>query len=115
MGWLNWLRQYSYIAGWLSPTIALIGMLIRGGGSKGSTLDWARMMLYVGFLTCLAAVFTPVLEDPSRVFAGCGVVAMSIYFMVQSDYDATVRRDAERKAHGLPVSSKPQSGERLTQ
>jgi hypothetical protein len=102
MGFLNWLKQYSYIAGWLSPAIALTGMLIRGGGKKDNALDWARMMLYIGFLTCLAAVFTPVLEDYSRTFAGCGVVSMSIYFMVQSNHDATLRRDAERKAHGLP-------------
>jgi hypothetical protein len=106
MSFLDGLKQYSYVAGWLSPTIALVGMLIRGGGTKKSELDWARMMLYIGFLTCLAAVFTPVIDDIARFFAGAGVVAMAIYFMVQSDYDADVVREAKRKElnSGKPVA-----------
>jgi hypothetical protein len=98
---MDWMRQYSYIAAWLSPVIALVGMLIRGG-AKGSSIDWARMMLYIGFLTCLAAVFTPVLENASRVFAGFVVGAVSIFFMCQGGLDAGVRRQAERKEKGLP-------------
>jgi len=108
MTWLIWLKQYSYIAGWLSPIIALVGMMFKGAGSKEAGLDWARMMLYLGFLTCLAAVFTPVIDDTARIFAGCGVVSMSIYFMVESREDACLRRDTHRKANGLPIPA-PQS------
>lgn len=108
MTWLDWLKQNSFLAGWLSPAIALTGMMIRGGGTKGNTLDWARMMLYICFLTCLAAVFTPAIGDSSRLFAGCGVVSLSIYFMAQSHEDAELRRAAERKARGLPDPPTPQ-------
>ncbi|WP_433973624.1 hypothetical protein [Tunturiibacter lichenicola] len=101
MGFLNWLKNYSYLAGWFSPAIALIGMMIRGGGTKDNALDWARMMLYIAYLTSLAAVFTPVLDDSSRIFAGCGLAVLTIYFMVQSDHDATVHREAQRKAIGI--------------
>src|ERR1039458_9780193 len=66
---MDWLKNNAYIAGWLSPAIALIGMLIRGGGKSGE-IDWARMMLFIGFLTCLAAAFTPAVGDGARFFAG---------------------------------------------
>jgi hypothetical protein len=107
MMWFAWLKQNSFLAAWLSPAIALIGMLIRGGGTKGNALDWARMMLYISFLSCLAAVFTPAIDDGARTFGGCGVLAMSIYFMVQSHADAELRRAAERKALGLPEPPPP--------
>ena len=103
MSWLDWLKQHSYVAGWLSPAIALVGMLLQGAGSKESSLHWPRMMLYIGFLTCLAAVFTPIIDDTARIFAGAGVISMSIYFMVESSEDASLRRDARRKELGLPI------------
>jgi|ERR1035437_1112761 hypothetical protein len=77
---IEWLKDHSFIAGWLSPTIALIGILIRGGGKKGE-IDWPRAMLYISYLTCLAAVFTPLVDDAARMFAGFGVVVLSSFFM----------------------------------
>jgi hypothetical protein len=93
---MDWLKNNAYIAGWLSPAIALIGMLIRGGGKSGE-IDWARMMLFIGFLTCLAAAFTPAVGDGARFFAGSIAVLLAVFFMYQSDQDASLARDLRRK------------------
>ena len=61
------------------------------------------MMLYVGFLTCLAAALTPALNDAARGFAGAGAFVLAIFFMTQVELDARVHRDAERKEKGLPI------------
>jgi hypothetical protein len=103
---MDFLRQYSYLAAWLSPGIALIGMLIRGGGKSGE-IDWAKMMLYIGFLTSLAAVFTPILNDQARIFAGFVVSALIIFFMSQIGLDSGVRREAQRKEKGIPSPNTP--------
>jgi hypothetical protein len=94
---MDWLKAHVFIAGWLSPTIALIGMLIRGSGKSGEEIDWTRMMLYIGFLTCLAAVFTPTIDDLARCFAGAIAALLAVYFMVQSDSDHEVMREVRKK------------------
>jgi hypothetical protein len=77
---MDWFRQNAFIAAWFSPLVALIGLMIRGGEKSGE-MDWARAMLYVAFLTCLAATFTPALEPGARFFAGFAVSILAGFFM----------------------------------
>jgi len=65
---MNWLETHAYLAVWLSPTITLIGIIIQNG-RPDRQIDWHRTMLYVAFLTCLAAIFTPGIDSTARIFA----------------------------------------------
>jgi len=89
---MDWLKDHAFVAAWISPAVALVGMLIRGAGKTGE-IDWARMMLFIGFLTCLAATFTPTLEDGARQFAGGIAFVLAGFFMVQSSLDASLARE----------------------
>lgn len=53
-GVTDWLKNNVHLGTWLSPIIALVG-LIFFGNAKGGPIDWVQGMLYIGFLTCLAA------------------------------------------------------------
>jgi hypothetical protein len=97
---MEWLKEHVYIAGWLSPIIALIGMLIRGVGKSGE-IGWERMMLYIAFLTCVAAVFTPTLEAGARGFAAVIVFGLVIFFAGQVEADSNIKRDIQLKEKGL--------------
>jgi hypothetical protein len=78
----DWLKTHVFIAAWASPIIALIGMIIRKP-TEGS-LNWSRMMIYVGFLTCLAVAVTPGVEAATRGFAAFFVAMGFGYLIVDS-------------------------------
>jgi len=101
---LDWLKQYAYVAAWLAPLVALIGMMVRGVGKEGE-VAWAKMMLYIGFLSSLAATFTPALENGARVFAGSISMGLAIFFMCEVELDAGVKRAIQRKQEGLAESA----------
>jgi hypothetical protein len=62
---LDWLKRYVFIAAWLSMIIALIA-LIRKKSDPTNPLDWGGIVLYVGFLSALAAVVTPGIDPNAR-------------------------------------------------
>jgi hypothetical protein len=55
-------------------------MIAKSNKGEVST-DWSRFMIYVGFLTCLAAVLTPVIDDGARLFAGSLMVPLVSYII----------------------------------
>jgi hypothetical protein len=96
---MDWLRQNVYIAAWASPLIALIGLMIRGAGRSGE-MDWPRVMLYVAFLTCLAAALTPGLDATTRAAAGFVMFSLSGFFMgdivARRNYQMTKKDDTSK-------------------
>jgi hypothetical protein len=78
---MTWLDTHAYVAAWLSPALALFAMVI--GTFRGTTTstNWSKRMVYMGFLTGLAAVFTPVLDDSARMFAAA-VVVPTLWFII---------------------------------
>jgi hypothetical protein len=75
---VNWFETHAYVAAWASPTITLIGALIRKPKSGSGEIDWAAMMHYVGFLTCLAAAFTPSFGSTTRSMAASGAFVLLV-------------------------------------
>jgi hypothetical protein len=71
-----------YLAAWLSPLIALVGLLIRNAPANPHRISWTRVVVYISFLTCLAAVLTPGFDLPARTFAGFTVSLLLGYFMI---------------------------------
>lgn len=63
---MEWFKTHIFIAAWASPMIALIGLLIKKP-VPGAPINWSRVMIYVGFLTALAAIVTPGIEPAARV------------------------------------------------
>ena len=76
---MHWLQQNAFLAAWLSPVIAIIGLLIRS--RKAGEMDWGRALLYIAFLTCLAAQFTPALDAETHSNARLGMVFFSGFIM----------------------------------
>jgi hypothetical protein len=62
---LDWLKSYVFIAAWSSAIIALIA-LIRKKSDPTNPLNWGDVVLYVGFLSALAAVVTPGIDPDAR-------------------------------------------------
>lgn len=77
---MTWLANHVYVAAWASPIIALIGMII-GRSVDAKTPDWSRLMIYVAFLTAMAVVFTPMIDDWGRIFAGFLSIPL-IFFII---------------------------------
>jgi hypothetical protein len=84
---MNWFFSHAYIATWISPLIALVGLIIRNRDASTHRISWSRVMIYVAFLTFLAAAMTPLLDLPTRYFAGTGVSVLLGYFMVDRSND----------------------------
>jgi hypothetical protein len=53
-------------------------MLINNSRTSTSHIGWSMVMVYVAFLTCMAAVFTPIVDDSARFFAGFCFVVLGI-------------------------------------
>jgi hypothetical protein len=66
----NWFQAHVYVAAWASPTITLIGLIIRNTIRPADKVNWSLIMVYVAFLTCLAAMLTPGTELGIRWLAG---------------------------------------------
>jgi hypothetical protein len=77
---MNWLKDHVYVAAWVSPLIALIGMIISNSVTARPP-DWSRLMIYVGFLTAIAVVFTPIVDDSARIFAGVFLVPLTAFII----------------------------------
>jgi hypothetical protein len=88
---MAWLRDHVYIAAWLSPVIALLGMVVKNVTTGTTDTQWSMIMIYVAFLTCLAAVFTPLIDDSARFFAGFGTFALGIFIAVHAFAEAEQR------------------------
>ncbi len=67
---MGWLKDHVFIAAWCSPIIALVGLIIRNTIRPTERVNWSMIMLYVAFLTCLAAALTPSLDIGTRTIAG---------------------------------------------
>jgi hypothetical protein len=63
---LDWLKSHVFNAGWSSSIIALIA-LIRKKSDPTNPLNWNEVVLYVGFLSALAAVVTPGIDPQARM------------------------------------------------
>lgn len=50
--------------------IALVGLIIRNTIRPVEKVNWSMIMLYVAFLTCLAATLTPNIDLGTRAIAG---------------------------------------------
>ena len=78
-GMLNWLSTHAYIAAWVSPLLALIGLMIQNARPAATHVSWSMVMVYVAFLTCMAVVFTPIVDDFARFFAGACFVFLGVF------------------------------------
>jgi hypothetical protein len=62
---VEWFKTHVFIAAWASPVIALVAMILKKP-SGTQPLNWSRMVIYVAFLTALAALLTPGLDGIAR-------------------------------------------------
>jgi uncharacterized membrane protein len=87
---MSWLADHAYIAAWLSPIITLVGIIV-SSTINARTPDWSRLMIYVGFLTALAVLFTSSMDDAARWAAFLLLIPLTVFII----WDAVVR--AEKK------------------
>jgi hypothetical protein len=79
---MGWLEAHAYLAAWLSPLVTLIGIIAQNKSGKTEPIAWPTIMIYIAFLTCLAAVFTPQFDLPTRFFASFSMSTGLGYFMM---------------------------------
>lgn len=63
---MEWLRDHSYLSGWLALPVAIASMVYQNRGKSFGEVDWSRLLLYLLFLTSLAVVFTPTFDETAR-------------------------------------------------
>jgi hypothetical protein len=61
---MDWLKQHAYLATWLSPLIAVTGMVLssRRAANRGKPVNWTRLLLMVLCLTSFPVVVTPTFD-----------------------------------------------------
>lgn len=67
---MGWLKDHVFIAAWCSPIITLVGLIVRNTIRPAERVNWSMIILYVAFLTCLAAFLTPGLELGTHITVG---------------------------------------------
>jgi hypothetical protein len=82
---MKWLEDHVYIAAWLAPIIALVGIILQNNIGKATPIAWPKVMLYVAFLTCLAAALTTSIEPQVRIWAGFSFSLLLGYFMLSAE------------------------------
>jgi hypothetical protein len=83
---MDWLKTHEYLAVWLSlPLMTILG-IVQNLRREGKGISVTRMTLYFAFMICLAAAFTPTLDDSARFFGG----AMCIPLMFITAYHAYI-------------------------
>jgi len=65
---MNWLRTYAFLAGWLALPLAVALAIIQWRRAPSAQVDWFRVLMYFAFLVCLAAAFTPSLDENARSY-----------------------------------------------
>jgi len=65
---MDWLKQHSYLATWLSPCIAIIMAVAKSKG-KWANIDWHEFLGLLIFCTLIAVALTPTFDTRARDFA----------------------------------------------
>jgi Na+-transporting NADH:ubiquinone oxidoreductase subunit NqrB len=65
---MNWFRENAFLAGWLALPLAAIFGIIQLRRTPAAPIDWFRVLMYFAFLVCLAAAFTPSLDESARSY-----------------------------------------------
>lgn len=79
----DWLKNHVFIAAWISPTIALVGLILKKSDPI-NPVNWSKIMIYVGFLTALAIVVTPGLTADAMSMAKYLIPACLGYMIIES-------------------------------
>ena len=79
---MNWLRNYSFLAAWLAPVVAIGVAVFQNRNKEFTEVDWSRLLIYFAFLTSLAVAFTPVIDQTIRSVARGFVYALLGFLIV---------------------------------
>jgi hypothetical protein len=67
---MDWLKNHSYLATWLSFCLAFLVALWRTKGAiKLSEINWTWLFIYVAFVVSFGVALTPTFDDAARSFA----------------------------------------------
>jgi len=78
---MNWLRNYSFLAAWLGPVVAISVAIFQNRHKGFAEVDWSRLLIYFAFLTSLAVTFTPIIDQTIRSIAR-GLVYALLGFLI---------------------------------
>jgi hypothetical protein len=66
---MGWLKDHEFLAAWLNIPLAVILAILQGLKADSKPIGMRRIVIYFAFLTCLAAVLSP-LDDHTREGGG---------------------------------------------
>jgi hypothetical protein len=78
---MHWLAANVWLAAWLSLLVALVSLFMQNVRSNFQQIDWSRSLLYIAFLTGLAAAVTPMFDEKART-EGAFLVSTLVFFLI---------------------------------
>jgi hypothetical protein len=79
---MNWLKDYSFLSGWLALPIAIAAMYFQNKGKPIREMDWSRPLIYLAFLSALAVAFNMNFDFQARLSAQM-VLFFGLVFIAQ--------------------------------
>lgn len=88
---MEWLKVHEYLAAWLALPLMTILAIIQGVKNDGRQVGMARMTIYFGFVTSLAATLMESIDPIARGFAGvlAGFLAIVVTVHAWEEIKAT--------------------------
>ena len=65
---MDWLKDHSYLATWISASIAITMAGAKAIG-KLASIDWRELISIILLLTCVGVAMSPVFDEKARSFA----------------------------------------------
>lgn len=79
---MSWLETHAYLATWLAPIVAIIVAIFQNRNKGFAEVDWSRLLIYLLFLTSVAMLFTPKIDQSMRDVARGFVFALLGFLIV---------------------------------
>ncbi len=66
---MNWLKDNSFLAGWLALPLALLAIYAQNRGKKFKDIDWTWAMIYVIFAVSFGITVSKSFDEKARSVA----------------------------------------------
>ncbi len=80
---MGWLKDHAWMANWLAVVVAIVIASVQGLRAREGKFNWARLVIYFGFLSSFAIVLTPAFDTTARVVAELIALASFAYIIAE--------------------------------
>jgi len=77
---MDWLKAHEYLAAWMTLPLMVVLTIIQGMRPDSRPVGVKNIVVYLAFLTCLAAVLSP-LDNQARFTGESGFFVLLFYII----------------------------------